>query len=379
MNWNKVCRIGIDKVVLNQFEINKLDNFNITASDIVEGKSEKFWIKHELCYIELKKIFKENGEKSSNKISFNPNKILFGNNITNAREDELLTSILILDEMLKNDFGLEVDFFNAKIQEVEINNNLIIENDDYGVIFNAVQDGHDVKYEEQIKDGKIISSKAYTERDTGTREDKKNNFWIYRKNFTLRTYNKTKRVNDPSLLKENVTRFEVTLKKAYRDNLIKFKIENSLRGLLENFRMIDDVYMFYIEKYIFSLILFEIERYKKNSEIEYIRYKKFGKNQEIESNVRSVFESLEKHNYVFDYIFVIDLISKYDKKNKIRETKRVIKTLGRFKELEKLNFLVEYFFSSQIANSEERTKLQIELLKLRTKELERLLLEKQQT
>lgn len=376
MDWNKVCRIGIDKVVLNQFEINKLDNFNITASDIVEGKIEKFWIKHELCDIELKKIFKENGEKSSNKISFNPNKILFGNNITNAREDELLTSILILDEMLKNDFGLEVDFFNAKIQEVEINNNLIIENDDYGMIFNAVQDGHDVKYEEQIKAGKIKSSKAYTERDTGTRGDKKNNFWIYRKNFTLRTYNKTKRVNDPSLLKENVTRFEVTLKKAYKDNLIKFKIENSLRSLFENFWMIDDMYMFYIEKYIFSLILFEIDRYKKNAEIEYIRYKKFGKNQEIKSNVRSVFESLEKHNFVFDYIFIIDLIDKYDKKHKGRETERATKTLSKFKELTKLNFLVEYFFAPQSPKCGDKTKLQIELLKLRTKELERLLLEK---
>ena len=281
--------------------------------------------------------------------------------------------------MLKNDFGLEVDFFNAKIQEVEINNNLIIENDDYGMIFNAVQDGHDVKYEEQIKAGKIISSKAYTERDTGTRGDKKDNFWIYRKNFTLRTYNKTKIVNDPSLLKENVTRFEVTLKKAYRDNLIKFKIENSLRGLLENFWMIDDMYMFYVEKYIFSLMLFEIDRYKKNAEIEYIRYKKFGKNQEIKSNVRSVFESLEKHNFVFDYIFIIDLIDKYDKKHKGRETERAVKTLSKFKELTKLNFLVEYFFAPQSPECGDKTKLQIELLKLRTKELERLLLEKQQT
>lgn len=379
MDWNKICRIGIDRIVLNQFETKKLENFNISSRNIVEGKHENYWEENEMFKLELKKFFNETGEKNNNKISFNPNKILFGNNIFNSREEEILAVIKILDEKLKKDFGVEIDFLNSKIKEIEINNNLIIENSSFKKIFDAVQDGFDLKNKEKIKKGTIKKSKAYTERNNDTREDVKDNFWLPLKSLLIRAYDKTKKVNNKNLLNENITRFEVTFRKAYRDNTEKLKINNNLKSLIENIWIIDTMYMFYIEKYVFGLALFEIERYKKNAEIEYVRYKKFGKNQEIKSNVRSVFESLEKHNFVFDYIFVIDLIDKYDKKHKGREIERAIKTLSNFKELTKLNYLVDYFFAPLSPKCGDKSKIQIELLKLRTKELERLLLEKQQT
>ena len=65
-----------------------------------------------------------------------------------------------VEAKLKKDFGIEIDFLNSKIKEIEINNNLIIENSSFKKIFDAVQDGFDLKNKEKIKKGTLKKSKA---------------------------------------------------------------------------------------------------------------------------------------------------------------------------------------------------------------------------
>lgn len=373
MDWNKVCRIGIDRIVLSQFEAKKLPHFCINSSSIIPEIKENYYEINDLYHLRLYKSFNKTGVKITNTLSFNPNTILNGNNIANSRKEELEEAINVLYEKIKKDLGVEIDFFNAHIKELEINNNLRISNIDFEKVFEHIQDGFCDKYKKQIEEGKY-KTQAYTGRNPDKKEDTKDNIWFQCGTFRVRIYDKTKKINDSQILKEPLSRFEVALKDAYRSNAIKYKINNTLGSLIEHIEIIDKIYMFYIEKYFFLLGIYEIERIKKKSELEYIKYKKFGKDKEVEGVVRSVYDSIKNTKYIFDYIYIIDLVKKYDSKHKGREIKRVVNTLKEFKNLTKFNYLVDYFFAPQSPKSGENKKIQIEFAKLKTKELERLLI-----
>ena len=57
MDWNKICRIGIDRIVLSQFEAKKLSNFNINSSSIIPEIKENYYEINDLYHLKLYKSF----------------------------------------------------------------------------------------------------------------------------------------------------------------------------------------------------------------------------------------------------------------------------------------------------------------------------------
>ena len=377
MDWNKVCRIGIDRIALTQFEVLKLENFCIFKSNIIPGLEETYIENNKLFFLKLEKKNTKQGIVINNFIAFNPNVVLEGNNVKNSREEELIQAVKIIEEKLEKDFGVKTFLLNSRIQSIELNNNLLIDISELKSILELAQDGYDEKYKEKIKYKKYKKSHSFSIRDTEKREGIILDVWMAFGTYEITIYGKNYEVDNEEILKEHLTRFEITLEEAYNDNLKnKYCIKNTLKELTENIEVIDKLFIYYLEKYFFGCCIFEIERIKKDAELEYIKYKKFGKCTETQGVVRSVYESIKRKNYVFDYAFIIDLVKKYDSKHKGREIKRVINTLQGYKNLRKINYLVEYFFAPQSPNCGENKKIQIELTKLKAKELERLLLEK---
>ena len=135
VDFEKVFRVGVDKITLHGFEI-------VYANEDSKKRGKKKNSSLEIIEKELEgiKLYAEfemfsNGQITKwNKITFNPNRILTGHNIQNSRAEELREVIKIIENIYEEN-NIKLNFTNAEISEIEINKNFEITFDNYFEVF----------------------------------------------------------------------------------------------------------------------------------------------------------------------------------------------------------------------------------------------------
>lgn len=338
VDFDKVFRVGIDKLTLHGFDIVQMDDEKIFTSKNKDSSYTKVHIENELFNLFSSiKVF-ENGEmKSYRNISFNPNKLLFGHNIHNSREKELSAALQKLDEILKAQ-NIIIDFTNAKITDIEINQNFDIYFADYYEVwllfFSQFEDS---KTTFGIKKSRRLEEKLKVE-----------SFYKDQGSYKVRAYDKTQEVNRQLILDRKVSRVEYFFRgTTYSYFMKKVGIDNSLSALINNIGHIDFMFIEFIKKnFLKNVAKYIQEEIRDISEQEYIAFKRSNQLAKAtrRTQQRNVYKHLDQY-WVFDKYFIIDIVSRLDKKHKGREIKRINKVMKHRDNLKRFNYLVEHFLA----------------------------------
>jgi len=342
---DKVFRFGVDRIVIGNINIKNLGSDIIFKNEIKKEEFGKCEDVDKLFTLNYKVDFLKNGQViQKHTLRFNPNKILFGNNLGNARELEINEAIKILKRILK-DKKLEVDFENAQIYELEININMPInihKNDEVSDTIMA-----------QFSEAKVISKLNKNTFKIIDRQEQET--WFSSGNYPIfKIYDKTKQLKDKKI-KEKIIRFEFIFnKKTYESRANKLNIDNKLSTLLNNFNLIEKMFINEFYDKVLSKIPNYLNEVEKNIELV---YKSFKQNQLLARKTgrkekRNVYLFL-KEFVLFDKELIYPVIKRHNKINFSREVKRTNKLLNHIDGNRKFNRLVELIFSSLNSISEE--------------------------
>lgn len=330
-------RIGIDKISIYDYEC----SINPKLKEVVErvnGVKEVASIKRELFSMTYNYTLTETdrglSETCFNKLTFNPNKILRGNNIENSSIQELKEALEKLETLLEKE-GIIVDFSNAKIADIEINLNLPINFNEYFEVFLLFAKQH-------LNYAKGIYSITNAERINEFKYDE-SLFIPLSKNTTFKIYSKDRESN----LSYHLTRLEYCLEtSSYKYQCEKYGADNSLNYLLSSKDFIETLFRERLKKdFIFKMLDYLEKEVKPILES---KYKIFKQNNALarqtgRKEARDVYRYLEQY-WIFDYTFLIDLVERYNSKNKGREIKRIREKYSKHNNLQKLNFILEIIF-----------------------------------
>ncbi len=328
-------RIGIDKISFYDYEC----SINPRLKDIVEkenGVKEVASIKRELFSMTYNYTLTETdgglSETCFNKLTFNPNKILRGNNIQNSSIEDLKMALEELKNILERD-GIIVDFTNAKIADIVLSFSLFSEVIVEVFLLFAKQHINFAKGIYSITNANRISDFKYDE----------SLFIPLSKNTTFKIYSKDRESNLPYKL----TRLEYCLEtSSYKYQCEKYGVDNSLSYLLSSENFIETLFRERLKK-DFILKMFDYLEREVKPTLEN-KYKIFKQNNALarqtgRKEARDVYRYLEQY-WIFDYTFLIELVEKYNSKNKGREIKRIREKYSKHNNLQKLNFILEIIF-----------------------------------
>lgn len=345
MDRNKIFRVGIDRLSLYNFKINKMcDGLVINTSNDTFSQ-ESTHVKDELFSLDTSvRIFKNGEVREFKTITFNPNKILHGQNVHNCRE-ELIDALFELEKIL-NERGIEIDFTEAKINNIEINQNIGIDFKELNEVF--------LLFFSQKNNSKATFRN--TDNIKFMQKLKSESFFYKNTALKIRAYDKTAEVNDLEVLNFPVTRVEYMFERqTYSYFLKKLGQDNTLQTLIGNIELIDYMFIYYLKKdFIKKSVNFLNENLKKTLEVQYMNFKKNNKlaRETNRKQKRNVYKFLEEF-WIFDYKFVQEIVKKHDRKSFRREKERVERLLKKHNNLEKLINLVDIFFTALIAFSAE--------------------------
>lgn len=332
-----IFRIGIDKISLYNFSLKTNREFQKLTDYKENCVKEKVIITDELFSIVNSYVVYQDNNKLEetlfNKITFNPNKILTGDNVCNTSVKELATALEKLKNVLK-DKEIEIDFSEARIADIELNLNVPIDFNEYSEVF--------MLFFRQLNKSKKIS--AIVDSDSlSTSTIDEDYFSRINKSVTFKIYSKDREKN----LDFKVTRLEYFLEYAsYKYTMGRYNLDNTLKDLLDSNGVIEDIFITRTKKdFILKSMSYIEKRIKIVLEREYIAFKKANAlaKRNGRKERRNVYKYLEKF-WVFDYSFLIELVEKYNSKNKGREIKRVIQDFSQHDNLKKLNYLLETIF-----------------------------------
>ncbi len=345
LDLRRVCRIGIDRIVISNIEFTSPSQTSMS----IEGED---WIgervKLEDDYYTLEKVEKlqDNGKHTVwSNLSFNPNKVLEGHNITNARGDELKEALVkILDELAQN--RVEVDISRAIISEIEININLMVKFEEYlqvlALLFLNLQRLRKISNRQKTLQYKNLFKDSTL--DGG---------W---NNHGVRAYDKIEelqkeadfnkqRVNLPKI---DLLRIEWwLLSSSYSYYTEKLGKDNTLKALLADDSIIDSIFRELSHNKLFLDAYNCLEKeIVPRLETEYLAFKRSSKlakksGRRVPTNV---YKHLLENYWVFDYEHLIDIVKKHDSKHKGREIKRIKDKYFHLNNMEKLSYLVEIIF-----------------------------------
>lgn len=330
-------RIGIDKISIYDYEC----SISPKLKEVVErtnGVKEVASIKRELFSMTYNYTLTETdrglSETCFNKLTFNPNKVLRGNNIENSSIQELKEALEKLEILLEKE-GIIIDFSNAKIADIEINLNLPINFNEYFEVFLLFAKQH-------LNYAKGIYSITNAERINEFKYDE-SLFIPLSKNTTFKIYSKDRESNLPY----HLTRLEYCLEtSSYKYQCEKYRVDNSLNYLLSSKDFIETLFKERLKKdFIFKMFDYLEKEVKPILES---KYKIFKQNNALarqtgRKEVRDVYRYLEQY-WIFDYTFLIELVERYNSKNKGREIKRIREKYSKHNNLQKLNFILEIIF-----------------------------------
>ena len=330
-------RIGIDKISIYDYEC----SINPKLKEVVEranGVKEVASIKRELFSMTYNYTLTETdrglSETCFNKLTFNPNKILRGNNIENSSIQELKEALEKLETLLEKE-SIIVDFSNAKVADIEINLNLPINFNEYFEVFLLFAKQH-------LNYAKGIYSITNAERINEFKYDE-SLFIPLSKNTTFKIYSKDRESNLPYYL----TRLEYCLEtSSYKYQCEKYGVDNSLNYLLSSKDFIETLFRERLKKdFIFKMFDYLEKEVKPILESKYKIFKQNNvlARQTGRKETRDVYRYLEQY-WIFDYTFLIELVERYNSKNKGREIKRIREKYSKHNNLQKLNIILEIIF-----------------------------------
>ena len=339
LDASKIFRIGIDWLTLYNFEISYNSNLYITEKVTEEFYQENFYLNEPRYTLDTTTRLYENGKETYfRELKFNPNKILNGHNVYNSRADEINQALLILIDELRAK-GIDIDLRDAKVRDIEININinksfeelaealvLIFINTPY--LKKISRHTKNKSFKKMFEDESLYGNygaSLVTAYDK-TEESKKLDIEIY------------------------ITRLEWRfLRKTFNDYAKSKGLDNSLNTLLTNFdSLVDGIFIENTKKKLFQEGIKYLEEFlKPNLEKDFKAFKKANKlGKELgKKEKRGVYRYLEDECWIFDYSFLIELVDKYDKPHKTRETKSILKNFSRHNNLEKLNYMMEFIFN----------------------------------
>lgn len=350
MDKEKIFRIGIDRLSLYNFKIKKMCDGLVISSSNEEFKQETTHVKDELFSLDTSvRVFNTGEVREFRSLTFNPNKILTGQNIQNSRVDELQSALIELEEILKSK-GIEIDFTEAKINSIEINLNIQAEFKDYWEVF--------LLFFTQKANSKTTARN--TENTKLSEKLKSESFFYKNSSMKIRIYDKTAEVNDPNVLSIPITRVEYMFERqTYAYFLKKLGHNNTLDDLIKNIQLLDYMFFSYIKKdFLKKSVAYINDNIKRVLEVQFFAFKNTNKlaRETNRKQKRNVYKHLEDY-WIFDKKFVKEIVKKHDKRSFARECKRVDLILKKHNNLEKFNYLVEHFFSTLIAFSVEDEEL----------------------
>lgn len=271
-------------------------------------------------------------------LSFNPNKILYGHNIYNSIPVDIIQAIEKLEKILEHK-GIEIDLTNAKIEELEVNFNFNIDFLEYTEVFTALfikqrqfkktsEGSKNTSYKDIYKD-QTISSNLKTSR--------------------VQIYDKTKEINNLDILSEKITRLEWWFHSSvYQYYIKKYNLDNKLSTMLEKFEVVEELFLEKTKKELLKKgFEFLNNELKPNLEMQYLRFKKVNRfaKEKGSKQKRDVYKYLEKEFWIFDYLYLIDIVEKHDKDHIKREKERIIKKYKQHNGIEKLEHFHSFLFN----------------------------------
>jgi hypothetical protein len=334
LDFDKIFRIGIDRIVFSNI------NFEYpTAAISIEGEDwigEKVKITEDTFILEKTSKLKDTGEYSETSyLTINPGRILYGNNVVNARGEELREALKhVLDRLEEQE--VSIDISEAVVNEIEININFQVVFEEYvqvlSLLFLNLQNLRKISNHQKTKSYKELF-----------RDSTLDGGW---QNHGVRAYDKREELKKyGEELEFDLLRIEWwLLSSSYKYYANKFGRENTLKALLEDDTLIDDIFSELCLKKLFQEGYEYLEKKLiPNLEVEYLKFKKGSKlARETGRKVpRNVYKYLEEKCWVFDYLDLIDLIKKHDKRHSGREIKRIKENYFHLNNKEKLSYLVE--------------------------------------
>lgn len=331
----KIFRIGIDKISLYNFSLKTEKKFKTLTDSKDNYLKEKTIISEELfSIITSYTIYQNNNEIEEsyyNKITFNPNKILTGDNICNSSVEELYVALKKLKEILSS-MGVEIDFSEAKVADIEINLNIPVDFEDYSQVF--------MLFFKQLSNAKAISAITQSYKNKYFKIDESFFARLSRKS-TFKVYSKDREKK----LSTKITRLEYYFEdNSYKYLAEKFGANNTIRALTNE--LIEDIFRYKATKDFIKKSFTYIEtELKPLLEREYLAFKQANKLARISNKKeeRNVYKYLEQF-WIFDNSFLIELVEKHNSKNKGREIKRIFEKFSQHDNLKKLNYLLDLIF-----------------------------------
>ena len=318
LDLEKCLRFGVDKLSIYNFKLtchNELKavegNENYLKESIFIKEKELFNLKYTTTICKDSNDLKT---KIYSRLTFNPNKLLYGHNIYNSKKSEIDYALDKLLDILKKR-GIEIDLSTAKIREIEINKNFSIDFDEYIKAFEIIalqlpNSGYYGKYNRE----------AYTV------EDLKKDKTIFDSNDRriFRLYDKSEEVKKKNNIDiSNLVRFEFTfLKRLIYEYFKKKNLENSLYNLSDDF--IEEMFIYYFELYISSKVNKHINIKSAKLEEEYLKFKRDQKQaKQFKRPVKyKVYEYLKKF-IIYDKQQILDIVKIYNNKNYYREKEKI--------------------------------------------------------
>ena len=339
LELERTQRIGIDWLTLYNFDIQYEKNIKVVQEIGNECLIEKVKIDETLFSIDtVTRLYEHTNHITEYKsLRFNPNKILYGTNISNSQEEELLEAIEKLKKMLMKQ-GIKIDLSNAKIKEIEINCNF---NRDFTELKEAFEvlfvKSPDLKKIANYEGG-LSYKKMFIDRTIQGN-------W---RSFLGIAYDKRKQINNENLLSEPLSRLEWRFSNGIINYYLqKHKAENSLNAIIENFTLIESIFREHtLNKLVNPAMEFISKKINEDLERKYLKFKeaaKFSRKNNLKED-RNVFKYLEENSWIFDKSFLIKIVKQYDKEHKKREIERINKLYSHHNNLEKLDYLVGIIF-----------------------------------
>ncbi len=365
VNTTKLEKVGIDRIVLNNFQILNFDELDketkYTANNEIVEKIE--YIEYGIFSLSYTKNSKgETGETYQfSSLELNPSKLKNGHNIYNANLTELRESLEIVLKKLES-VGIKLDITEAKIKEVEIDMTLVID-------FEELQEVMLLIGRANYKKALVISS--FRNEDIPQKLKRDRTLYLNSKvpdvkkgntGKIIKFYDKTFElyIRQGIKIDKELMRIEVLFGQDYFRNIMeRIGLDNSLKTFLMN-NVLEDIFIKsltnellikpkkYIEK-IKKKLNYDFNNFRRNENVkrEYRkRYIEQGKEiPEAYKEERGVFKYLKNNSWIFDFSFLLEVVNKnIISRHRQNFEKQILKNYTNITNLSIYNFLIKKVF-----------------------------------
>lgn len=325
VDLSRIEKIGIDRIVINNFNVLNFDKLekkqvinNFEYSEKIEIKDKKYNL-----------VFSENLTSSGeiynySSLEFNPNKIKDNHNLYNSDIKNLEEALNYIIKDLKSK-NIEVDLSEAKIKELELNTTVRADFEKLGEVMLLIGKANYKKalgiysflnesIPELIKKDRCL---YINNRLDFKKENNGKVIKLYDKTFELYT-------NQNIFITEKLTRIEVLFgRDFYRLAMEKEGISNNLTDLLES-NLLEKLFFNAITTELITKPIKSLKELKRNLNYDFLNFRKTEKLKRTQreklkklgSNIpeylieeRGVFEYLKRNSWIFDYSFLYQIVN----------------------------------------------------------------------